>query len=39
MKLMPAAPIALGIAPVALTAGSMIWSISVCMNPFGRTTA
>jgi hypothetical protein len=39
MKLMPAAPIALGMAPVALTAGSMIWSMRVCMNAFGRSTA
>jgi hypothetical protein len=38
-ELMPEVPIGLGIAPVALTAGSMIWSISVCMNAFGRSTA
>jgi hypothetical protein len=36
MKLMPAVPIAFGIAPVARTAGNMIWSMSVCMNAFGR---
>ena len=39
MKLMPAGPMGLGMPPVALTAGSMIWSISVCMNAFGLSTA